>query len=104
MSSPAIQKADTPRVAVRQSDGLTTLFGSGASSYAVDRRSFLLAYLFNTLVITIFIYASWWIASHKEQIKLQISQTVVELSPYVLSPAKDASGGGGGGGDRDKLA
>lgn len=104
MSSPALQKAERSVVARPQQDGLTTLFGTGVSEYGVNRKSFILSYLLNTLAILITIYSSYWIATHKEQIKVQISNTIVELSPYVLPPAKDQAGGGGGGGDRDKLA
>src|SRR5262249_42253587 len=46
----------------------------------------------------------YWVATHKDEIKAQISNAVVEISPYVLPPSKDEAGGGGGGGDRDKLA
>jgi TonB family protein len=82
---------------------LNSLFGSGISSYAVDKRSFVLSFLINTLVTVIVIYSSYWIASHHEQIKRQLSNVVIEISPYALPPSKTESGGGGGGGDRDKL-
>src|SRR5512147_212981 len=103
MSSPALQKADRRPVPSREPDGLTTLFGTGISEYGVNRNSFVLSYLINTLVMAIVVYSSYWIATHKEQVKLQISSTIVELSPYVLKPSETESGGGGGGGDRDKL-
>lgn len=103
MSSPALQKADRRPVPSREPDGLTTLFGTGISEYGVNRNSFVLSYLINTLVMAILVYSSYWIATHKEQVKLQISSTIVELSPYVLKPSETESGGGGGGGDRDKL-
>jgi protein TonB len=103
MSSPALQKPVRRSVPRREPDGLTTLFGTGASDYGVNRNSFILSYLINSLAIAILIYSSYWIATHKEQIKVQISNTIVELSPYVLKPSTTDSGGGGGGGDRDKL-
>jgi len=104
MASPAPPKASNTRVAAPPPDGLNTIFGSGSSTYGVDKRSFVLSYLINMLVTVIVIYSSYWIASHKEQIKVQISQAIVDISPYVLKPSKTDSGGGGGGGDRDKLA
>jgi TonB family protein len=104
MSTPAIQKAVQPANAPPPSDGLITLFGTGTSTYGVNRKSFVLSYLINTLVMVITIYISYWVATHKEEIKVQISNAVVEISPYVLPPSKDEAGGGGGGGDRDKLA
>jgi periplasmic protein TonB len=104
MSTPALQKAERPVASHETHDGLTTLFGTGDSAYGVNRKSFLLSYLINTLAIMLTIYSTYWVANNKEQIKVQISNAVVELSPYVLPPAKDQAGGGGGGGDRDKLA
>lgn len=86
-----------------ETSSLTTLFGSGATTYGVDRRSFLLSYLINTLVTIIAIYGSYWLASHHNQIKQKLSTVAIEISPYVLPPSKSESGGGGGGGDRDKL-
>ncbi len=104
MSSPAIQKAAARRRVSQPHDGLTTLFGSGTSTYGVNSKSFVLSYLINSLVIAVMLYSSYWIAQHRQQIKMQITNTIVEISPYVLPPAPDQSGGGGGGGDRDKLA
>ena len=103
MASPALPKAVPPRVKPQESNQLTTLFGTGASTYGVDRRSFLLSYLINTLVTVIVIYSSYWLAAHHQEIKKQLSNVVVDISPYVLKPSKTDSGGGGGGGDRDKL-
>lgn len=104
MSTPALHKAEGPIASHEAHDGLTTLFGSGISTYGVNRKSFLLSYLLNTLAMLLLIYSTYWVAKNKDQIKVQISTAVVELSPYVLPPAKNESGGGGGGGDRDKLA
>jgi hypothetical protein len=105
MSTPALQKAENRRKGPPQHhDGLTTLFGTGVSTYGVDKKNFVLAYLINTLVIVLVVVSSYWVFSHQEQIKARISQAVVDISPYVLPPSKDQSGGGGGGGDRDKLA
>jgi protein TonB len=104
MASPALPTAATSRAKAQPSDGLTTLFGTTTPIYGVDRRSFLLSFLINTLVTVIAVYSSYWVATHTQQIKIQISQAVVEISPYVLPPSKTDSGGGGGGGDRDKLA
>lgn len=105
MSSPAIQRAESKRVASsRHDDGLVTLFGNGTSTYGVDRKNFVLSYLINTLALVLIIYSTYFLYSKKEQIKATITAGVVDISPYLLSPAPDESGGGGGGGDRDKLA
>jgi protein TonB len=103
MPIPALHKAASRPVPSTEQSGLTTLFGTGTSTYGVNRNSFILSYLINTLVMVGLIYSSYWVATHKEQIKVQISNTIVEISPYVLKPSKTESGGGGGGGDRDKL-
>src|SRR5512141_2726248 len=99
MSIPALQKAVRKSVPVGEQSGLTTLFGTGGSTYGVNRNSFVLSYLLNTLVMVGFIYSSYWVATHKEQLKVTISNTIVEISPHVLKPSKSESGGGGGGGD-----
>jgi len=102
MATPAPPRPKAPRAA--QQESLTTLFGTGAATYGVDRRSFILSYLINTLVFVIAIYISYYVATHKEQLKQQLTNVVIEVSPYVLPPSATQSGGGGGGGDRDKLA
>ena len=102
MATPAPPRPKASRPA--SPDSLTTLFGTGTSTYGVDKRSFILSFLLNTLVTVIAIYISYYVATHKEQLKQQITQTIVEISPYVLKPDAKESGGGGGGGDRDKLA
>lgn len=104
MASPALSTAETSRAATQPADGLTTLFGTTTPTYGVDRRSFLLSFLINTLATIIAVYSSYWVATHTKEIKVHISQAVVDISPYVLPPSKTDSGGGGGGGDRDKLA
>jgi len=102
MATPAPPRPKEPRPASQ--DSLTTLFGTGGTTYGVDKRSFILSFLFNTLVAVIAIYASYYVATHQQQLKQQISNVVIEISPYVLPPSATQSGGGGGGGDRDKLA
>jgi TonB family protein len=102
MASPVLSKP-APRVKTPPPNELTTLFGTGGSTYGVDRRSFLLSYLINTLVTVIAIYASYWLAAHHQEIKQQLSNVAIEISPYILKPSKTDAGGGGGGGDRDKL-
>ena len=105
MGNPVPPSAVRPRPKPAEDpNGLTTLFGAGSTTYGVDRRSFLLSFLINTLVTIIAIYISYWVAEHHTQIKQQLSNVVIDISPYVLPPSKTESGGGGGGGDRDKLA
>jgi periplasmic protein TonB len=103
MATPAPPKPAAPRPAALDPNGLTTLFGTGATTYGVDKRSFILAFLFNTLVAVVALYISYYVATHKEEIKKTMSNVVIDISPYILPPSKTDSGGGGGGGDRDKL-
>jgi periplasmic protein TonB len=103
MATPALPKAEGIRVVPPPPDGLNSLFGSGTSTYGVDKRSFILSYCINILVTVIVLYSSWYITTHTQEIKQQIASTIVEISPYVLPESSKDSGGGGGGGDRDKL-
>jgi TonB family protein len=52
-------------------------------------------------VLGLLVWAATWTASHVPEIKQQVVGLSVEISPYVLSPAKDVAGGGGGGGSHD---
>ena len=62
MSSPALQKAVRQSIPRREPDGLTTLFGTGTSEYGVNRNSFILSYLINSLAMAILVYSSYWVA------------------------------------------
>lgn len=104
MASTVVPEAGRPQARKREdTDSLTTLFGTGAATYGVDRRSFYLSFAINTLVTIIAVYASYWVASHRQEIKQHLTSVAIDISPYVLPPSKTESGGGGGGGDRDKL-
>ena len=82
---------------------LPTLFGEGYGIYQVQRNSFILSYLLNTLFVTAAVLIGSFAWSNQQEIKQVIIGESIEISPYVLANAKDESGGGGGGGDRDKL-
>lgn len=82
---------------------LPTLFGEGYGIYQVQRNSFILSYLLNTLFVTAAVLIGSFAWSNQQEIKKVIIGESIEISPYVLANAKDESGGGGGGGDRDKL-
>jgi periplasmic protein TonB len=100
MATPVLSRGQTRNA---PPDGLNTIFGSGSSTYGVDKRSFVLSFLINTLVTVIVIYSSYWIATHQPELKKQLSSVIIDISPYALPPSKTEAGGGGGGGDRDKL-
>ena len=82
---------------------LPTLFGEGYGIYQVQRNSFILSYLLNTLFVMAAVLIGSFAWSNQQEIKKVIIGESIEISPYVLANAKDESGGGGGGGDRDKL-
>jgi len=103
MPIPVLSRGRNSRVPAAPPDGLNSIFGTGTSTYGVDKRSFVLSFLINTLATVIVVYSSYWIATHQPEIKKQITAVMLDISPYALPPAKTESGGGGGGGDRDKL-
>lgn len=80
---------------------LPTLFGDGYGLYAVRKGSFLVSFLLNCVALGLLVWACSWTASHVPEVKKAVVDLSVDLSPYVLAPAKDRSGGGGGGGSHD---
>lgn len=102
MSTPTMSQA--PGSAPQKFDPvLPTLFGEGYGIYQIKRGSFVLSFLLNTLFVVACVLIGSFAWQNKEEIKKVVLDQAIEISPYVLSPAKDNSGGGGGGGDRDKL-
>jgi periplasmic protein TonB len=84
-------------------DVLPTLFGGGEGLYQARPANFLLSFLLHVLAISAVLASSMIVWSHKVEIQQHMANVVTDISPYILSPAKDEAGGGGGGGDRDKL-
>ncbi len=105
MSSPVANgaQATTQDPVQKPETILPTLFGEGYGIYQVRKGSFVISFLLNTLFVTAAIGIGTWTWENKQEIKRVITGESIEISPYVLPPAKDAAGGGGGGGDRDKL-
>ncbi len=83
---------------------LTSLYGLDYSTYGVKRETFLLSFLAHTAAVVALVVSGAFMVSHRQEIKAVVSGAVVDISPYILPPAKDEAGGGGGGGERDKLA
>jgi periplasmic protein TonB len=83
---------------------LPTLFGEGYGTYQVRRETFVVSFFLHILAAVLIMVSSSFLYQHREEIKQQVTGLVVDISPYVLPPARSKSGGGGGGGDRDKLA
>ncbi len=82
---------------------MPTLYGLDYATYGSKRANFLFSFLLHTLAAALLVASTHFVVSHRQEIKAAVTGAVIELSPYVLPPAKDESGGGGGGGDRDKL-
>ncbi len=95
------EPAPTPQGTAQQF--MPTLFGLDYSTYGTQPKTFVLSFLGHTLLAILLALSSTFAYTHREEIKQTVTGVVVELSPYVLPPAKDEAGGGGGGGDRDKL-
>jgi len=85
-------------------DLLPTLFGGGLGTYQARPANFLLSFLLHILAVATVLASSMFVWSHQVEIQKRVANVVTDISPYLLSPAKDQAGGGGGGGDRDVLA
>jgi protein TonB len=104
MSNPEVNMSQAPSPAPEKFDPvLPTLFGEGYGIYSVQRNSFILSFLLNSLFVTAMVLIGSFAWQNQQQIKKVIIDQAIEISPYILQQAKDDSGGGGGGGDRDKL-
>jgi len=82
---------------------LPTLFGEGYGTYQVRRETFVISFFLHIVVAVAIVVSSSYLYSHRQEIKLQVTGLVVDISPYILPPSATRAGGGGGGGDRDKL-
>lgn len=100
---PEIPSPDSPAVETSPASCLPTLFGEGYGTYRTKRSAFACSYAANALMVALALWAGHWLAGHGEQIRLQVTGMVTNISPYILPPAPKEAGGGGGGGDRDKL-
>jgi TonB family protein len=103
MSSPQVNMSQAPSPAQQFDPVLPTLFGEGYGIYQVQRNSFILSFLLNTLFVTACVLIGSFAWQNKQEIKRIVLDQSIDISPYIMPQAKDQSGGGGGGGDRDKL-
>lgn len=93
----APQIVDAPAV-------LPTLFGAGYGNFPVNRTNLAASFLLHAAAVALMLTSGIWMVQHHDQIKPQVTVSLLtDPSPYVLPPAPDKAGGGGGGGDRDKL-
>jgi len=90
-----------PSTSEQKHEVLPTLFAEGTGLYKVHKRSFVASFLLNCALLGTLVWLSAWTASHVPQIKQAVLTMPVDISPYVVPPAKDIGGGGGGGGNHD---
>ncbi|MBV9610625.1 MAG: energy transducer TonB [Acidobacteria bacterium] len=83
---------------------MPTLFREGYDLYEVRRGNFVLSAVLHVIATALLLYSAHFAVKHSEQIKQIVVNGAIDISPYILPPAKTQAGGGGGGGDRDKLA
>ena len=83
---------------------LPTLFGSGEGTYPVHRGNFAISAALHAVLLAVVATAGLWMTKQTQPKPHTTSILLTDISPYVLPPAIDKSGGGGGGGDRDKMS
>ena len=98
--SPKVPRSGMP---APHHDILPTLFGEGYGTYKVRPNNFLYSVGIHILAGTMLFLLATLVVKTPALLPPQISQTVTDISPYIMAPSKTTSGGGGGGGDRDKL-
>lgn len=89
--------------ASQRPDVMPSLFGEGYGTYQVRRKTFVLSFFLHVVAALLIVLSAKFAVEHKDEIKVAVGQAI-DISPYILPPAKTQAGGGGGGGDRDKLA
>jgi protein TonB len=87
-----------------QIEMMPTLFGQGYGGYEVRRGNFLISFVLHVIAAALILYSARFAVEHRKEIKQIVIGSAIDISPYILPPAKTQAGGGGGGGDRDKLA
>lgn len=100
MPSPELKKPAPQANPDEKHDVLPTLFGDGYGIYEVRKGSFVVSFALNITILALLIWAGNWTATHAPQIKQAVGLSV-DVSPYIMAPSKDVSGGGGGGGSHD---
>ena len=97
------RSARVPLRSVTGHEILPTVFGEGYGLNRIQGWTFLLSFLVHALVIVLLAVSGRFLATHRQEIRQQVTAIVIEVSPYILPPAASKTGGGGGGGDGDML-
>ncbi len=85
-----------------QAVDLPTFLRVGYGNYEVQPNNFLLSFVAHILLVATVLLVSQFVVSHKEEIKLQVTQIFLP-GDIPLAPSKSKAGGGGGGGDNSKI-
>lgn len=99
-----LTKPELVRQGAESHEILPTLFGSGEGTYPVHRGNFAISAMLHAMLLAVVATAGLWMAKNTQPTPHTTSVLLTDISPYVLPPAIDKSGGGGGGGDRDKMS
>lgn len=82
---------------------MSSLYGLSYATYGTKPANFAISFAFQTLLVAGIVLAGSFAYTHRQEIKMTVTNAVTDISPYILPPAKTEAGGGGGGGDHDKL-
>ena len=94
MSTPVVTPQPARKPIAKRKAKLTgepdvqTLFGAGDASYSVQSKSFAASFALQSVLLAFVIWASTWVWSHKDEIKIQIQGTVTDISPTFSLPQK----------------
>src|SRR6516165_4526865 len=86
-----------------QHDVLPTLFGDGYGVYKVQKQSFVLSFMLQSLGLGLILLLGTIVAKNPKVVTNNISSMMDGAVPLVLNAGTKEMGGGGGGGGSDKL-
>jgi protein TonB len=84
-------------------DVLPTLFGDGYGVYKVQKQSFVLSFMLQSLGLGLILLLGTIVAKNPQVVAKPISSMMDDAIPLVMKPGPKEMGGGGGGGGGEKL-
>ncbi|HUO60075.1 MAG TPA: energy transducer TonB [Candidatus Acidoferrales bacterium] len=87
----------------QQHDVLPTLFGEGYGVYQVQKGSFVLSFMLQSLGLGLILLLGTIVAKNPKVVTNKISSMMDDAVPLVLDAGTKPMGGGGGGGGSDKM-
>jgi len=91
-----------PSAQPTQHDVLPTLFGDGYGVYKVQKQSFVLSFMLQSVGLGLVLLLGTIVAKNPQVVAKPIS-SMVDDAVLVMTPGQKEMGGGGGGGGSDKL-